>query len=149
MASGWHLAQVNIAWAIAPLDDPRLADFAARIEEVNRLAERAPGFVWRDAGGQPPPERADPRLLYNASVWESPEALHAYVYSGGHLEVFRERTRWFEPPRGPHTALWWIPAGRRPDSREAFERLDHLQAQGPTERAFTLKTVFPAPEKGC
>ena len=45
--SGWHLAQVNIARAIALLDAPELADFVASLEPVNALADGAPGFVWR------------------------------------------------------------------------------------------------------
>ena len=142
----WHLAQVNIARAVAPLSDPRLADFAARIEEVNALADQAPGFVWRDAGGEPPADRADPCLLYNASVWESVEALKDYVYRGGHVEAFRERARWFTPGKGPRLAMWWVPAGHRPDSREAFERLDFLSTRGPTAAAFTFKQTFPAPD---
>ena len=142
----WHLAQVNIARAVAPLSDPRLADFAARIEEVNALADQAPGFVWRDAGGEPPADRADPCLLYNASVWESAEALKDYVYRGGHVEVFRERARWFTPGKGPHLAMWWVPAGHRPDSREAFERLDFLSARGPTAAAFPFKRSFAPPD---
>jgi hypothetical protein len=35
-----HLAQINIARLIAPLDDPRVAEFVAQLEPVNKLAER-------------------------------------------------------------------------------------------------------------
>ncbi|MGH9661083.1 MAG: DUF3291 domain-containing protein, partial [Bryobacteraceae bacterium] len=48
-----HLAQANMARMRAPLDDPRMAGFAAQIAGVNALAEASPGFVWRfqsDAG---------------------------------------------------------------------------------------------------
>ena len=41
------LAQVNFGRLLAPLDSPRLADFAAALEPVNALADAAPGFVWR------------------------------------------------------------------------------------------------------
>ena len=45
--NGHHLAQFNLAGAVAPLDDPKLADFMARLDEINALAEASPGFVWR------------------------------------------------------------------------------------------------------
>ena len=31
----YHLAQINIARLIAPLDDPKLADFVAQLDPVN------------------------------------------------------------------------------------------------------------------
>jgi hypothetical protein len=43
----FHLAQINMARAVAPLTDPRLAEFMAQLDEINALAERSPGFVWR------------------------------------------------------------------------------------------------------
>ena len=46
-AATHHLAQVNIALPVAPLDCPALADFVAALDEVNALADAAPGFVWR------------------------------------------------------------------------------------------------------
>ena len=70
-----HLAQVNIAWLRAPIDDPLLADFVARLDEVNALADADPGFVWRlqtEAGNATairPYE--DDRILFNMSVWRT------------------------------------------------------------------------------
>jgi Domain of unknown function (DUF3291) len=45
-----HLAQINIGRLIAPIDDPRIAEFVANLESINALADHAPGFVWRLAG---------------------------------------------------------------------------------------------------
>jgi hypothetical protein len=42
-----HLTQVNIARMKAPLESPIMADFVARLDEINSLADRSPGFVWR------------------------------------------------------------------------------------------------------
>jgi hypothetical protein len=42
-----HLAQINIARLIAPLDDPKIAGFVSQLEPINAVADRAPGFVWR------------------------------------------------------------------------------------------------------
>jgi hypothetical protein len=43
----YYLAQINIALMKAPLDDPLMAGFAAALQEVNAVADRSPGFVWR------------------------------------------------------------------------------------------------------
>ena len=42
-----QLAQLNVARLVAPIDSPELADFVARLDEINALAEASPGFVWR------------------------------------------------------------------------------------------------------
>src|SRR5688500_17840285 len=43
----YHLAQVNIARALYPLDDPRIAEFMENLARINALAEQSAGFVWR------------------------------------------------------------------------------------------------------
>jgi len=42
-----HLVQINIGRIKAPLDDPSMAGFVARLDDLNALADRSPGFVWR------------------------------------------------------------------------------------------------------
>ncbi len=42
-----HLAQINIARMLAPIDDPLMAEFVAQLPNINALAEKSPGFVWR------------------------------------------------------------------------------------------------------
>ena len=82
------------------------------------------------------------------SVWESVEALRAYVYGDAHVAVLRRRREWFERLGEPETALWWVPAGTMPTVADAEERLAHLRAHGPTPRAFTLREPRPAPASG-
>ena len=146
----YHLAQLNIARALAPMDDPKMADFVARLDEINRLADGSPGFVWRlqDESGDATAIRAfdDPNLLVNMSVWESPDALFDYVYRSGHARVMARRRDWFDMPADAHTVLWWIPAGHIPSLEEAKARLDLLRAEGPGPRAFTFKNRFPPPD---
>ena len=43
----FHLAQINIGRLIAPIDDPKIAEFVAQLGPINALADFAPGFVWR------------------------------------------------------------------------------------------------------
>jgi hypothetical protein len=145
----WQLAQVNVARAVAPLDSPQLAGFVARIAEMNALAESSAGFVWRFIEDKNPAACARPgedrQLLFNLSVWLTPEDLKNYTYRHGHAEMMRQRQQWFEQADQPGLALWWIPAGRTPTVAEAHARLDHLRAHGPTAHAFTFRALFPAP----
>ncbi|WP_437936607.1 DUF3291 domain-containing protein [Sorangium sp. So ce341] len=147
----YHLAQVNIALPLEPLDSARLADFVSALAPVNALADAAPGFVWRlqGYGGDATAVRAfgDDRILVNMSVWESAEALSDFVFRNPeHAAVMRRRREWFVPMKEAFAVLWWIPAGHIPTVAEAEERLDHLRRHGPTPRAFTFRRLFPAPD---
>ena len=149
MVNGHHIAQLNIARAKAPLDQPLLADFVAQLDAVNALAEASPGFVWRlkSDSGNATDIRAydDPLMIVNISVWESIEALFDFAYKTSHTKVMNRRKEWFESLSGPHMVLWWIPAATIPTVEDAKRRLDHLAAHGPTATAFTFKTRFTAP----
>jgi len=148
----YQLAQANVAYAIAPVDDPRLADYVVRLDEINQLADRSPGFVWRyltDSRDLEQREFTDPYVLFNMSVWESIEALHAYTYRTAHAEVYAARRRWFIDDKavvGGHAlAMWWIPRGELPTVADAKQRLALITANGPSERAFTFKRRFDPP----
>lgn len=145
-----HLAQVNVARALAPLDSPKLADFARALEPMNLLAERSPGFVWRLEGADEESAPAlkiydDGHVLINLSVWRSVEALREYTYHSGHAHYVRRRKEWFSAFGRPHYALWWIEEGHRPTPEEARARLDRLHEEGPTPFAFTFTHVFAPP----
>ena len=135
---------------LAPIDSPRLADFVAGLEPVNALADAAPGFVWRlqDDSGDATAIRPydDERVMVNMSVWESLEALQAFVRSDEHVAYLRRRREWFERMDEAIVALWWVRAGDIPTVAEAKDRLALLERMGPTPAAFTFRTSFPAPE---
>lgn len=149
-SSKYHLAQINIARMLAPLDDPLMAGFVARLDEINALADGSPGFVWRlqtdegNATALRPYE--DDRILVNMSVWESLEHLKAYVYKSGHAEVMRQRRQWFEKFAGMYVALWWVKAGHRPTVLEAKQRLEYLAEHGESDYVFSFKKPFPPPD---
>jgi uncharacterized protein DUF3291 len=67
-----HLAQVNIARMRGTLDAPVMAELSARIDEINAVADRSPGFVWRlqDGAGNATYLRPydDDRILFNLSA---------------------------------------------------------------------------------
>jgi hypothetical protein len=146
---GWHLAQVNIALPVAPLESDQLAEFVAALDPINAIADVALGFVWRlqtDAGDATAVKGfGDERLIVNLSVWESLEALGDFVFRSAHIEVMRRRREWFERMATAYTALWWVPAGHRPSVTEAEERLEALRGDGPTERAFTFREPHAMP----
>lgn len=70
-----HSAQVNIGRVLAPVEDPMMAGFYTRLDEINALAEWSPGFIWRlqTSEGNATYFRPydDDRILINMSVWES------------------------------------------------------------------------------
>jgi len=153
----WHLAQINLAYARAGQDDPAMADFMAQLDEINQLAELSPGFVWRYVSDSRDPnqrELADPRVLFNMSVWDSVDSLHAFAYRTQHAKVFAARKKWFDEWRDrvgslaelgegvPFLAMWWVPAGYVPTAAEGLERLRWLGAKGPHAHAFTFKCLF-------
>lgn len=147
----WHLAQVNIARLIEPLDSDRLADFVAALDPVNAEADLAPGFVWRlkteegnatslvafewDVSGTA-------GVITNMSVWESFEDLKNFVYSPNHLEVMKQRRNWFHQVAEATTALWWVRAGEVPTLQDAEVKIRSLREQGPTRSSFGLNQIF-------
>jgi hypothetical protein len=149
MAKKFHLCQYNVARAVAPLDDPRLADFVSAQDALYYTAEDSPGFVWRladpaDGTGSVRPFE-DKQILAGLSVWKDAPSLKSFVYGPAHADLLRRRRAWFEPHAGPNYVLWWIRAGELPTVAEGEERLAHLQAHGPSVHAFDFKTQFQPP----
>jgi hypothetical protein len=147
--TGHHLAQLNVADPAVPVDGPRFAEFIALLPEINALADRSPGFVWRltdDSGADATSLRPfGPTTMVNMSVWESVDALRDFTYRTAHLRTTQRRREWFLPPGQPYLVLWWIEAGRLPTLDEAGRRLALLRQNGPTPEAFTFRSTFPPP----
>ena len=145
----YHLAQINIAKAVAALDSPVMAGFVSRLEEINAMAERAKGFVWRlqSEGGDATSIHVfdDPDIYINMSLWETPDDLKNFVYRTAHVELLRDREAWFRRLSEQHQAAWWVPAGHRPSPLEGRERLLMLRERGPTASSFTLARPFESP----
>ena len=145
-----HLAQLNIARMLAPIDSPIMADFVANLDPINRLAEKSNGFVWRlkDETNNATSIRIfeDDFLIVNMSVWESVDALFQYVYQSDHVEVFRRRKEWFGKMPEMHMVLWYIPVGSIPSVVDAEERLTYLRRHGETPYAFSFRKKFTAVE---
>ena len=130
-----------------------MAEFVAALDPINALADKSPGFVWRlqDEAGNATSIRPfdDDMLLVNLSVWASVQALKDFVYQSDHAGVMRKRRSWFQKHGTAYLVLWWVPEGHRPTEVEARQRLERLQAHGPTEGAFTFGELYPPPNDGA
>lgn len=142
-----QLAQVNVARLREPLDHASMRGFVDGLEPINALADSSPGFVWRlqTEEGDATSLRVfdDDMLIVNMSVWDSVEALRAFVFRTDHADYLRRRSEWFERLADAVTALWWVPSGTTPTVADARARLERLRRHGPASEAFTLREVFP------
>ncbi|GJM14387.1 MAG: hypothetical protein DHS20C12_27900 [Pseudohongiella sp.] len=145
----FHLAQINIAKARDEMDTAVMAGFVSRLNEINALADEAPGFVWRlqSEDGDATSLRLfeDPLMVVNMSVWQDIETLKNFVYRSVHLELLKDKQDWFEKLSSAYQVLWWIPAGHLPSIEEALAKLERIQEHGPSEAAFSFAKPFPAP----
>lgn len=141
----FHLAQVNIAKRLAPMDDPIMQEFINNVDNINEIADLAEGFVWRmkdedkDLGAQIFQDNA---LLINMSVWKSLESLFNYTYNSGHIEVFKRKKEWFSKMKMMHMAFWYVPIGYEPTFQDAKNRLNYIEKNGTSPYAFTFKDKF-------
>ena len=147
----FHIAQVNVAQAKAGTESEVMQGFVSRLDEINALADRADGFVWRlkEDSGSATAIRVfdDPLLLINMSVWANVESLKHYVYKSLHVELIKDREAWFNKMGESHQALWWIPAGHIPSTVEAQKKLEYIRKHGSSAEAFTFAKPFPMPIK--
>ena len=143
--SRYQLAQLNIAKMKFAIDDPGMSDFLARLDDINALADSAPGFVWRlqtEEGDATGIDHFGTDSLVNMSVWRDLESLHNYIYLSAHNEVMALRKQWFERMTEAYSVLWWVAENHIPTVEEASERLECLRLRGPGAGAFTFKQAF-------
>ncbi len=138
-----HLAQVNIAEMVAPINDPVMIDFVNNLDRINALAEESPGFVWRLKGdeGNATAIRVFEYdfLIINMSVWENIDTLFDFTYKTAHIEILKRKKEWFHNMKKMHMAFWYVEKGHDPTPQEAKERLHYIRKHGETPYAFTFK----------
>ena len=154
--AAFHLALYNFGLHVAPFEDPAIDGFRLREPFNFEAARRAEGFFGRSGYvGEPGPRSWGPQVFprYLAgtgfdsgpsqlSLWRDIESLMAFSYNGVHADALKHARNWNVKQAWPSLVLWWMPAGRRPDWAEAVERLEYLDDNGPTPRAFTFKQAF-------
>ena len=136
----YHIAEFNMAKLAHSYFHPKSIEIASALSQVYVIAQRAPGFVWRQTSEAPVYE--DYLIVHTLSVWQTLEHLHQFLYSGIHKEYYVKRREWFVQPTGPSYVLWWIPVGTLPTIPQAKWRHEHLVKHGATPLAFDFKTQF-------
>ena len=128
------LAHMNFARLVAPMDDPRMDEFASAMGPSNDIAKSTPGFAWslddddEEEGGEDECDgsggragsrrqrddverlRDDPLLFPQLSLWHDVDSLRHFAYKSGHAMYYRRRKEWFEPHpdmEGPYSVCWW------------------------------------------
>ena len=103
-----HLAQVNVAKRLAPLDDPIMQDFINNLDKINAIADSSDGFIWRlqdEDKDEAVSIFQDDSLIINMSIWENLDSLFNYTYNSGHIEVFKRKKEWFSKMKMMHMAF--------------------------------------------
>lgn len=142
-----HLAQLNIAEAIDTMDSPVMVDFVNNTDQINELAEKSPGFIWRLVG-----EASDDSysinafnsesILINMSVWKDRESLFNFVYESAHLKIYKRKKEWFSKMPKMHMVLWYVEEGSIPSLEDGKARLEYLQQHGESHYAFSFKSKY-------
>lgn len=140
------LAQFELFKAKFTKTEPRTDVFYGSTMYVNEPAEKHPGFIWRDSEDdhQIIQELWGDGYLYTLLVWKDVESLKDFLYKSPHIEFMKRGKEWVHPISMPRTVLWWIPQGHTPCVGEAHSRLELLYEQGPSYRAFDLKSSEPS-----
>ena len=150
---------------VAPMEDPRIADFTTLGDVVSADAATAPGYVcsifdeddW-DSGRWGPyaygrfyrPEPDAPDLdASTLSVWRDLESVFRFAYASHHRDALRRRADWFEPRRWPTYVAWWIGDDELPTWPDSVTRLEHLHDHGSTPFAFDFHHPFLADGSTC
>ena len=141
-----QLAQLNIAKAKYPLDDPRMKEFTDNLEPINAIAEATEGFVWRLVGENDNATDvqafSDPNIIVNMSVWSSMDALKDFMFKTHHRDYLRRKKEWFSEIENASYVLWWIEDGTIPNVDDGIVRLEHLRSYGDSPYAFSFKAPF-------
>ncbi|GEQ85928.1 hypothetical protein ULMS_14360 [Patiriisocius marinistellae] len=143
-----HLAQLNLADAIADMDSPIMADFVNNTDRINALAEKSSGYIW-SLEERPEQEKEDrvaifgkDSLLVNMSVWKDKASLFDFVYKSVHKDIMIRKKEWFAKQPKMHMILWYVPVGHQPKISEGKERLEFYRANGASSYAFSFKDNF-------
>ena len=137
----FQLVHANLAHMRAPLNDPIMAGYSERLDEIDSLAERFPGFISQ-------PKLPDAGKFYNGdvllhvSIWEEVEMLERWSNKSKHAELHSRPEEWFYDDEYPPYVLFWVPAGGEVTEREIKERFELLVENGPSPTAFTIQRRF-------
>jgi len=131
------------------IDDPIMKEFVDNLDNVNVLAEKSEGFVWRLKDESNNATHLNPlddeQIIINMSVWEDIESLEQFVFSTSHVEFMKRRKEWFVSYGKVYFAMWWVEKGTIPTIDEAIQKLDELEKNGASAKVFNFRKKFPKP----
>lgn len=142
-----HLASFNLARARFPSGTPEMAEFESHLNSVNALADRAPGFVWREESSVEGVALTDevfddPQMLLNLVVFEDIKSLFEFTFLTVHKKVMNRTGGAFEPHKGAYHVMWWVEAGTQPTMAECKAKLDQINAEGASPQGFSWAQPF-------
>ena len=128
-----YLAQVNVAEILYPVSDPRFLKFSAGAKVINKKIENAKGFICGD-------QIYDNDVMFiTRSVWESPEDLVSFIYSGTHKKFMEMSGTWFKKLPVATTALWYVDEPKLPSVAESLKVLSQLRESGESDEIMGIK----------
>ncbi len=144
------LAEFNFGTLRYAWGDPRLAGFENALDQVNAIAARSPGFIWRmsdddmDAAQNDPngPLADRPNTASTLSVWDGPGSLWQFVHKTLHARIMHRHAEWFAHGDSGFLVCWWVPDGHKPDVDEGMARWYDLQRVGETTDVFGTKGLL-------
>ena len=136
--------QFNVAQMKYPKDAPDMQSFFNAVPHVQRLAESAPGFIWRELNEDDPTigKRLGTDFIVNLSAWESLDALYAFVFSQSHRQIMMARDHWFTHVGKALSVVWFANDAPYPTWDQAIDRLEMLWQIGPTQDAFDYSWAY-------
>ena len=131
---------MNFGKMLYPIDDPRMMEFAESLDNVYKLAEGSPGFVWRIPDEQISDELSgcgyDECTSATVSVWSSYESLKDFTFAGLHGTYLSRSAEWFSKIESAQLVVWPVTIDERPSFVDAIAKLKYLEIHGNTDSAF-------------
>ena len=135
------IAQMNWGRLKHFINDKRMIEFAESLNDVYSLAENHTGFIWRISDNNSQSQLSalgfDEFISSTISVWNNIESLKDYTYNSLHGVYLKRSSEWFEKIDGPQLVIWNVENKDQPTFKEAFDRLEHLKNNGPTDYAYS------------
>lgn len=151
-----NLALYTFGLFIKPAEHEANDGFHQRNDVILANMEGTPGFIARSGYDDDPVEDLWGEQVYphfyveqgdgwapsTLSLWNSPEAVMAFTYSGLHGQAVRMGHHWFQRGDWPPLVMWWVEKDVRPNWVQGVDRFERLHRDGPTRDAFSMKHLF-------
>jgi len=162
-----RLAFTTIAVLKHPYGHPDILSYEDRIGPVFAEAEGSPGFIARARPIDSDDEKTNferdwgpwgtfttPRFYTGGrtvdtdsrastlSIWTDLASVRAFSRAGLHQYMLRNQARWVHHVDWKHIAAWWIDDEEIPTWGDAARRIELLNDEGPSPKAFDFATSY-------